>query len=95
MQGFELRSRTAPSPDGWDAARTARLGGFGLFLYGPLMHFWYGALNSALPVDRAWPLAAKLPPFLAKARPTRACASVCERKPCARYGHHDVRSATC
>ncbi len=75
MQGFELRSRTAPSPDGWDAARTARLGGFGLFFYGPLMHFWYGALNSALPVDRAWPLAAKLPPFLAKARPTRACAS--------------------
>jgi hypothetical protein len=52
----------------WDWVRTARLGGFGLLFYGPLMHHWYGALNTALPVDRAASLAAKLPPFVAKAR---------------------------
>ena len=70
-QGFELRKRAAERgapPMSWDAARTARLGGFGLFFYGPLMHYWYGALNTAFPVDRAWTLAAKLPPFLTKAR---------------------------
>ena len=53
---------------GVDWARTARLGGFGLLFYGPLMHYWYGALNTALPVDRAAPLSAKLPPFVAKVR---------------------------
>lgn len=73
-QGFELRSRAAErgaAQGGWDAARTTRLGGFGLFFYGPVMHYWYGALNAAFPVDRAWPLAAKLSPFLVKARAPR------------------------
>jgi hypothetical protein len=52
----------------WDWTRTGRLGAFGLLFYGPLMHHWYRALNTALPVDRAASLAAKLPPFVAKAR---------------------------
>ena len=40
------------------------------------MHYWYGALNAAFPVDRAWPLAAKLPPFLTKARALAAYANM-------------------
>ena len=33
----------------YDAARAARMGTFGLFLYGPYQHYWYSALDRAMP----------------------------------------------
>ena len=77
-QTLEARGRGESVLGRFDGLRTARLGGFGLLFYGPLMHHWYGALNAALPVDRAAPLAAKLPPFVAKARARRAHACLIE-----------------
>lgn len=59
------RASGAPSSP-WDAARTARLGGFGFCFYGPVMHYWYRALNAAFPTPAAAPLASKLAPFLTK-----------------------------
>lgn len=34
----------------YDAARAARMGSFGLFFYGPYQHYWYRALDRAMPV---------------------------------------------
>ena len=33
----------------YDAARAFRMGTFGLFLYGPYQHYWYSALDRAMP----------------------------------------------
>jgi hypothetical protein len=54
------------------------------------MHHWYRALNTALPVDRAASLAAKLPPFVAKARGcgggAAGIAAAARRVRCSRQG---------
>ena len=30
----------------WDGVRSARMGGFGLLVYGPMQHYWYKALKA-------------------------------------------------
>lgn len=50
--------------------RAARMGGFGLVLYGPGQHWWYGLL------DRQFPLK-QTPHFLAKASRTVFALLVC------------------
>lgn len=43
------RERDPSSPSAYDAARALRMGSFGLLFYGPYQHFWYRALDRALP----------------------------------------------
>jgi protein Mpv17 len=50
----------------YDVARAARMGSFGLFFYGPYQHFWYRALDRAMPVRN-------LPNFLAKVSANQLC----------------------
>jgi protein Mpv17 len=38
---------TGGSKLGYDSARAARMGSFGLFFYGPYQHYWYAALDKA------------------------------------------------
>lgn len=49
-----------------DLSRTARMGSFGFFYYGPLNGVWYPFLDKYFPIDRAAAMAANLPSFLAK-----------------------------
>jgi protein Mpv17 len=44
----------------YDGARAARMGSFGLFLYGPYQHFWYSALDRAMPARTAANFATKV-----------------------------------
>lgn len=39
----------APGTGSYDATRAARMGSFGLFFYGPYQHYWYRALEQAMP----------------------------------------------
>jgi protein Mpv17 len=50
----------------YDGARAARMGSFGLFLYGPYQHYWYRALDRAMPVRN-------MPNFLAKVTLNQLC----------------------
>mmetsp|Transcript_26150 Transcript_26150/g.102517 ORF Transcript_26150/g.102517 Transcript_26150/m.102517 type:complete len:101 (-) Transcript_26150:2908-3210(-) len=48
--GFILGDLVAQAPDlaagkPWDSWRTTKLAAFGLFLHGPIGHYWYGFLD--------------------------------------------------
>jgi protein Mpv17 len=55
-----LPQRTADAPLAYDAARGARMGTFGLCLYGPYQHLWYGWLDRAIPARSVPAFAAKV-----------------------------------
>ena len=44
----------------YDAVRAARMGTFGLLFYGPYQHYWYRALDRAMPVRNAQNFIAKV-----------------------------------
>ncbi|PSC75706.1 PXMP2 4 family 4 [Micractinium conductrix] len=44
-----LTSRQEQTGAGYDAARAARMGSFGLLFYGPYQYFWYRALDRSFP----------------------------------------------
>ena len=50
----------------YDPARAARMGTFGLLFYGPYQHYWYRALERAMPVR-------SVPNFLAKVTLNQLC----------------------
>ena len=50
----------------YDPARAARMGTFGLFFYGPYQHYWYRALDRAMP-------ARNIPNFIAKVSLNQLC----------------------
>ncbi|KAK9842253.1 hypothetical protein WJX81_002847 [Elliptochloris bilobata] len=54
-----LKEGGAGAPGGIDAARLARMGGFGLLFYGPYQFYWYRALDSFFPTK-------SVPHFLSK-----------------------------
>ena len=59
------RGASSPPPS-VDAARAARLGGFGFVLYGPAQHYWYRWLAATFPMVASAPLRTQLPAFFAK-----------------------------
>lgn len=53
LTGFVLGDLVAQAPDlsagkAWDARRTAKMGGFGVALHGPIGHYWYGFLDRTI-----------------------------------------------
>lgn len=57
MRQAESNGKTAPD---WDAARTARMLGFGLMWYGPYQFYWYNLLDWAMPARTTQNFAAKV-----------------------------------
>eukprot|EP00127_Corallochytrium_limacisporum_P006720 Clim_evm9s234 gene=Clim_evmTU9s234 len=58
IAGDVLQQQNEPHRQGWDAARTGRIGSLGI-VTGPMNHFWYRWLDRAVPKERVFKNIAK------------------------------------